>query len=250
MGTGSGGGSGGGGGSGVGGGRGGGSGGIGGGYYAKNGKVFAKGMTPQEAREVVVKTLSSISQHAHQYFERQFGGPLVQAVYNDLFKLSGCLKSNNPTKAVLDAFQMDDGEGFLPNLAGALMAEHSKLERDSRIIDTVKRTLDEFLLEAVDNDADAFLADDCGQAVNRIKPQVFQSLSGYFLGKLLVNVVTKDLTQRSQETETEVRSQCQQLADRIIASFEKKFLSTTTRHRDLFRVVSEDLAWFGGEARK
>lgn len=245
---------GGGGGGGFGGGGSGGSGGYGGGsggYCFKDGNYVPAVAKPATVKREVQKTLRRLSKYSHGYLDGQFGSPLVRSIYEEVFSFRRSTYSEDPCGALAEEYGIQDGPGFLLRWVDALMEKYQDLESDIKVQGTARTCLEDFLVKALGDNLDLYLTGTCSETLARLDPKIFRSTSGYFLGNLVWRVLERECERQQPEVEVQIRRESQVLADRVIASFEERFLRKgSTGYRDLFRVIQENPDWFRKELRK
>jgi hypothetical protein len=176
-------------------------------------------------------------------------------VYEDLSAFADCLKSPDPAQALRDRFNLADGPGLLPRFADMICPENNPSERDDRVTDTVRRCLDDFLIDAVKNDLIAFSTGDLEAVRPALDDLMFRRLSGHFLGRLIWQVAIRDIAERKQteEASRQIKTASFALGDRIIAEAEQNLFGKDKQppqHRQLFDVVRDHWDWFRQETRQ
>ncbi len=236
----------------FGGGGGGGSGGGGrsggGGYRFKDGKAVSGGASASKVEKEVQRIRGKLPK---DYALKMFCSPLIQAVYAHLFELSVHIFQNRSWKTVTERFGVPSGPGCMLQWVNAVLAQSEGQESNSKVRDTARIALENFVVAALGNDSDLYIYGTAEQILNALDKKVFDSTSGYFLGFLLHRVIERELEAMTENTEQQIAGVTQQLADKIVHSFESKFWAKDqTTHRDLFRVVQENPDWFWNLLRK
>jgi len=115
-------------------------------------------------------------------------------------------------------------------------------------------TLD-VLLAAIGNSDELFLTGDAKAVFAAIKPEVFQSLSGHFLGSVIHRAALPEIPPLQEEEALVVRPAAQLRADFVIHAFERAWLNSQldgrqVTHRQLLKIVAEKEEWFEGKLRE
>lgn len=90
----------------------------------------------------------------------------------------------------------------------------------------------------------------------KLNQKFFKSTSAHFLGILIWRLLERQGESMTDEVQMQLQDVTQERADRIIRSFEKKFLHSKFRdreqvtYRDLFLIVQENMPWFVEELRR
>jgi len=231
-------------------GRGGGGGGGAGGGGGGPGGYGTESVSDHEIKKIIKDRLDTARKSTH-YFHTQLGGPLVNAVYRELFQIASCLRSATPVEALLAKYAVDSGRGFLRQLSNHIMEKYRHLESNGNIKDTLRRTLEEFFLRLMGGDADMLVRGTAKQIVHAVDQDVLASISGFFLWFFLWELAIREGEPPSPSVEADLKSEVENVANQVINDYEKKFATDgKVPYRDLFTKINENLDWFNGVVRQ
>lgn len=233
---------------------GGGSGGSGGGGSGVGGYRFQGGKTVSGAPSFakVEKDVDDIrAKLPKEYALKLFRSSMMEAVYSALFELSVHIFQNRSWGKVTERFEVRGGPGCLFRWVHAVLQQAEADEPNTKFREIAQLALEDFVIRALGSDPDLYMAGSGDQIVAALDKRVFDSTSGFFLGFLLRRMIEREFGAVSENTEQQIGTIAQQLADRIVGSFESKFYAKgQTTHRDLFRVIQENPDWFWDLLRK
>jgi hypothetical protein len=225
-------------------------------------------MSQDDIRKKVRSKLRSLSK---DYVKKQFGSPLVRAVYEELFVFSRCAFSTTSKEKVqsqqLDLansdemvsascaalcaeYKIDSGRGFLTNWKEMIRTKYEQSEFDQTVWGNVNLCLEDFLLKAVGDDLNLYHYGTCAQVIRGLRQNIFKSTSGYFLGQLIWRVLDRQYPRQDPGIALQLRRASQEVADRVIESFEMRFKGKGVGYRDLFGIIQSHPDWFREELRK
>lgn len=241
-------GSGGGGGGGSGGGGGGGSWGGSGGYRWQDGKIKSD-VTPQSRAEREAKKI--LRKLPKDYLMKQFGSPMIDSIYEELFELSVHVFQNRSWQGVTERYGIAGGGGCLNDWAGTMISRARESEPNQKVRETALLCLDDFLVLALNNDIDLYVSGSSADVLGRLKQSVFKKTSNNFLGAMIWRVLEREKEKLQTSAEVQLRVVAQNIANRCISAFESKFhAKSQITYRDLFRVIQDNPAWFLEELRR
>ncbi len=236
------------------GGGGGGSSGIGGsssgigGYYFKDGKPIFVSIDSATAKKEIRLLLCKIPK---DYLEKLFTSPLVRSFYEELFSFSQCTYLKEPCKALATEFKIKEGLNFLIRWVGSIMDKYQKLELNAKFRDIAQICIADILMKALGDDLELYFSGTCAQVLAKIDRRIFKSTSGYFLGNMIWRMLERESERQQLNVRIQIQKESQILADRIIHSFEERFIKSREAHyRDFFCVIKQNFRWFIQELRK
>jgi hypothetical protein len=229
-------------------GGGGGSGGGGGGarlggYRFKFGKLISR--VPQ--RSETEKTLRNLRRRKlpRDYVLKMFGSPMVRALYEELFEFSVHIFQNRSWSGIASRYGVPAGRGCLLAWINKVVRQAGESEPNSKISDTARLALEDFLVAALGNNLDLYTSGSDKDVLNALDKKKFDSTSAYFLGFLIRRTLERELETAVAVAEQQVRPIAQNVANEIVRNFENKFHAKgQTTHRDLFRIIQEQPGWF------
>jgi hypothetical protein len=225
-----------------GGGGGGGWSGGGGGYSFSGGAVVTKGVSTQKVQTVAFETLCKLPK---DYLRKQFGSPLVESVYEQLFELTVHVHLNRTWKGVAERYGVDDGPGCLLRWVEAVMAKFEHLEPNVKVRETALSCLEDFLITALGHDIDAFFAGTGDVVMAKLDEKIFKSTAGYFLGLMIWRILEREREATPEAVEVQLKEIAQQKADHIVANFEREYYAKDqVTRRQLFTVIRNNPDWF------
>jgi hypothetical protein len=211
-------------------------------YHFENGKPSGRTESGTDAKEEIKNTLRKFSK---DYVNSRFGSPLVKSSYEEIFSFSKYLEEENPCEAIATEYGVEDGKGFLPRWIAKIIEDHQEDEPNTNIRDLTRMCLEDFFLNALNNDIKLYLEGNCAEVLAKLNTTVLESTSGYFLGQLIRRILECEYEQQQPEAQTFIQKQSQILADQIIKSFEREFIKKGEfTYRDFFKVVQKKVGWF------
>jgi uncharacterized protein YneF (UPF0154 family) len=215
---------------------------IGSGYRSKGGKLESSVKSSSATEKAVREICQGLSK---EYCSKMFGSQMIRAVYEHLFTLSVEIFQNKSWSGILKRYNVASGTGCLLEWVNAVLEATGNQESNTKIRETVRVTLEDFLMKALDNDVDRYVSGDANSIIGALDQKTFKSTSGYFLGFLIRRVLERELETLPEVTETQITEAAQVLGDKVINSFENKFLGKNqVTYRDFFRIVQENPGWF------
>ena len=217
-------------------------GGGGGGYTFKGGEVVTRAASARAIETAAFETLCKLPK---EYFQKQFGSPLIEEAYKKLFDLSVQIFVNHDWAGVARRYGVDDGPGCLVRWVEAVVTESEQAEPDVRVRETALGCLEDFLVVALNYDIDVFYSGTASEVMAKIDEKVFKSTSGYFLGHLIWRILERERNATPEAVEFQIKEVAQKTADRIIADFEAKYYAKDqVTHQQLFSVIRSHPDWF------
>jgi hypothetical protein len=245
-------------GSGSGGGGGGGSGGATasggrgyGGYKISGGRLIVQDVDATAKAKALGRVLKKLRP---EYLQEQFIGSSAREAYRALSLLNVDLCINRSWDGIKSRVGVAGGKGCLTALAAAIVGETPDRNKKSRAF--VRIALENFLLRAVREDPELLMSATAEDVIRAIDAGVFERASALFLGDLLYEVVRGEERALPAEVKAGLRPVVQERADKIVASFQDRFLGKPlgsirqVSHRDLFDVIASQKDWFLDQLRK
>jgi hypothetical protein len=180
--------------------------------------------------------------------------PQVRGCYEDLFRLSVLLVQQRSWDAIQREYGVPGTPGCLAELHDALVQKHAIGGTEPQREIAGAATLD-FLLAAIGNNDELFLTGDAKAIFAAIKPAVFKSLSGHFVGSVVNRAAERELPPLQEEESLIMRPAVQQRTDFIIHAFERAWLNTQSdgrqvTHRQFLEVAADKGDWLEGKLRE
>ncbi|QHT65326.1 hypothetical protein GXP67_00875 [Rhodocytophaga rosea] len=178
------------------------------------------------AQEVFEK-LSSVGK---SYFKDQISNSLVRGVYSSLFDLSRELRIVRSWSTTQTFDKVDGGPGCLQNWVNKVIKENAGKE-NSKVKGVVRMALESFVLRALGDNLDVYIDGDIDDVRKHLNYNVFQSISGYFLGFVLYELLKRESEGMNDFDQDCLREIAQAKANQLIKDFEDKFLHN--KHEEL-----------------
>lgn len=168
---------------------------------------------------------------------------MIRKIYESLFDLSSCLRSETPQdcKTRLVALGLVDTNGTLREWATKLSNELKTFESDRRIRETGRTVLEDLLTRIVRDDPSIYLNGNTSQVLNNIDEAILSKLSNNILSSLIWNVIVREKERPRGSVESQIIQECNSLAVKIIDAFSEKF---GDRYSDFLSVIATERDWF------
>ena len=230
-------------------------GGGGGGVRATSGAVRSFGGRLQSTlppRDKAERELQAIfSRLPREYVLAYFKSPLVQSLYQALFRLNIELRQNHSWDRIEATYGVSPGPGCLKELVGVLLSDQHVAEPNEKVRQTATNCISDFLVKAVGNDTRLFLHGNATEVIRRIDGAVFDSTSAHFLTPLLTGMLRRERERLPEATELQLTSLCEGVANRIVARYTAEHQKRgEVRYRELLQSVADDPDLFSKGVRR
>lgn len=217
------------------------------GIHFNNGVLIIDDFTASDIENDVRNIIAALPK---EYVEKQFCNPMIRAVYEQLFNLHVEVFQNRSWEGVAKRYGVPDGPGCLRRWSRAVISQYQTVETNRKAQEVARICMDDFLMLSLNNDVDLFISGSSEEVLKKLRQKVFDSTSGCFLGLMIWRIVERERERLSESKETQLREAAQKRADYVVRRFENKFYAKEQiTHRDLFRVICENLDWFMEELR-
>jgi hypothetical protein len=189
------------------------------------------------------------------YLALQFGSAIAERVYEQLFNLNVNIFQNKSWNGVQEKYGIAGGAGCLHNWADAIIEQAGVEEPDSKIRDTVRDTLEGFLLQALEYDDDLYYSGTSDQIIRKLSQKVFSNTSAYFLGIMIWRMMERQGEALRPDVQSQLQDNAQDKADSIVRWFDNNFHNKfygekLITHQDLFLIIQENMPSFIKELKK
>lgn len=236
---------------------GGGGGGGGGGSWSSRGGGYSfqggRSVETAASAEIINKGIQEVfkTSSIREYIEKQFESPFLISIYEELFLLSVHLFQNHSWEGITETYGINDDQGCLMRWVNSICELREESEPNQKFRETARECLEDFLIEALDSDAETYFYGNSQQVMAQLDPNYFNRASNHFLGLLLWRIVERHSEKSTIEDETRLKDATQRIANNIISSFEKKFYAKNqTTYRHLLQVISANKDWFIKQLRQ
>lgn len=233
---------------------GGGGGGFGGGLrgYRFNGRlpVLTSG-SDKKTFNAAKRCFRKLSQNSRPYLLHQFCSPMLRDIFEQVLLIPAPVVRGGSWDFMRERYGVANGRGCLREWAEVIANNSEGKEPLSKVRETARICVEDFLVKAVGDDIDIYMNGDSSTVLASLRAEVFDRASNYFLGALIWRLLEREAESLPLEDEAEVRNVAQKIADGIVDSFEHKFYAKNqVTHRDIFRIFSEKPDWLLEQLRK
>jgi len=243
----------------MGSGRSGAGGGGGGGGTTFRLPIFSFGHTatnkPTTKSKVEAEVQRVIRNLKKEFLIRLFGSPVTRMTYEHLFTLNVEIFENRGWNGIEKRYGVKGGSQCLYIWATVIAAKYDSEEPDEKVRDTVQVALEDFLVHALNMDADVYRDGTSDKILARLDDRIFKSTSAFFLGHLIWRMLERHGEAMPDDVEIQLVDVAQDKADEIVRGFDNKFHNKVygdkrITHRDLFLIIQENMPWFIEELRR
>lgn len=195
---------------------------------------------------VARKTISEALQNPvrQRHLKQIVSDPFVDGVYRSLFELSDKLDTPAAPSRLAAALGLPPNQLTLAKIVAALVDRRASREVDERYVEITSCALADIFLATVDNDFRSYAQLNVG-SIPKFDPRPLQSLSGFFLSRVIREVVRRDVLGLSDQAQASVQQATREIADRWIDIFQSKYRDgKSIRHRDMLQVIAQNYSKF------
>lgn len=220
------------------------------GYIFKNKKLVVLKLNKKNVR---IKIKSKLRQITNQYLDNQFCSKLTNGAYQELFTVASIVYRANSSIELAKQYNIEPGSGFIRQLVNAIVEKYRLLENNLKVQETIRTSLEDFFIKALGDNLtaiDLYINGTSSQILAKLDKSIFKHTSGFFLSKLLWRIIEREIERQPEEIQSLYSEISEEIANKIITSFEDVFIPKGKMHRDLFNVIQDDPEWFRRELRK
>jgi hypothetical protein len=212
------------------------------GYRFRAGRLISSVISISKAQRKFRKLRQKLPR---EYVERIFGSAMIRNLYEDLFKLSVDIFQNRSWNGVTTHYGVPARSGCLLAWANVVIDRAAVNEHNSKVAETGRSVLEDFLIAAVGNDPDLYLNGTPENVLKSIDKRMFDGTSENFLALLIRRVLEREIEVVGEGDERQIVDTSNRAAQNIVKDFEKRFYrKAQITHRDLFRIIQREPDWF------
>ena len=213
------------------------------GYLFKKVGLITETVSKRNVRTDIRTIFVNIHRGNRTYFEQQFHGPMILAIFKSIFELQGCLlKPTEKERAeCLEGLGLPKEKGALRKWATTKLEQLKEVEPDQRIRETGRTVFEDVLTRIMKDDPDVYLYATIGGVAKSFQPAILAKLSNHIFSSLIWNVIVREKERSRPSAESQLIQECDGLAVEVLDEFEKKF---GRRFPDFLELASGEREWF------